>query len=59
MTLNRDAAKYEYTFFARSMMLCSNFMLRHQGGAEVKDLATYFKENFDTGSSEYAFMCTA
>ena len=59
MSLNRDAARYEYTFYSRAMMICANFCLRHQGGAEVKDLATYFKENFDTSSSEYSFMCTA
>jgi hypothetical protein len=59
MSLNRHAADYEYTFYSRAMMTCANFCTRHQGGAEVKDLATYFKENFDTSSSEYSFVCSA
>ena len=38
MGQNTDASRYEFIFNVRSMMLCSNFMLRFQGGAEVKDI---------------------
>ena len=38
MGQNKDASRYEFIFNARSMMLCANFMLRFQGGAEVKDI---------------------
>ena len=59
MSQNRSAAQYEYFFFGRSLMLCSNFMLRHQGGSEVKDVQTYFRETFDNSSAEYVFNTTA
>lgn len=56
---NSSASKYEFLFFSRALMLCSNFMLRHQGGAEVKDVMTYFRETFDQGSNDYAFVTSA
>ena len=57
---NSDATKYEYQFFIRSLMMCANFMLRHQGsGSEAKDVQTYFRETFDQGSGEFAFQTTA
>ena len=59
MGQNSDASKYEYLFFARSMYLCSNFMLRHQGGAEVKDVMTYFRETFDQSSNSFGLITTA
>ena len=59
MGQNTNAARYEFIFNARSMMLCSNFMLRFQGGAEVKDIQTYFRETFDQGSNDFGFVTSA
>lgn len=56
---NSDATKYEYQFYVRSLILCSNYLLRHQGGAEVKDVQTYFKETFDMSSDQFAYKATA
>ena len=46
-------------FYGRSLMLCSNFMLRSRGGSEVKDVQTYFEKTFDNSSPEYVFNTTA
>lgn len=60
MSLNSDATKYEYHFYVRSLMMCANFLVRHQGGAEVKDVQTYFKETFDqSDSGSFAYQATA
>ena len=59
MAQNRDATSYEYMFYARALMICSNFMLRHQGGSEVKDVQTYFRETYDQSSSEFVFKTVA
>jgi len=32
MTQNRDTAAYEFLFYGRCLILCSNFMLRHVPG---------------------------
>ena len=38
MSQNRDASAYELIFYARCLMLGSNFMLRHVSGQEIKDV---------------------
>lgn len=59
MGQNSEASRYEFIFNSRSLMLCANFMLRFQGGAEVKDIQTYFRETFDQSSNEFAFVTSA
>ena len=54
-----ESSRYEFIFNSRSLMLCSNFMIRFQGGAEVKDIQTYFRETFDQGSNDYGFVTSA
>ena len=34
-------------------------MLRHQSGSEIKDIFTYFRDQFDNSSPNYAFETTA
>lgn len=59
MTQNRSTAEFEFEFYSRCLMFCSNFMLRHQSGSEIKDIEVYFREQFDHGTAEYAFTTTA
>ena len=46
---------YESQFFARALIIGSHFYLRHRGGADVRDVQTYFRETYDQSSSEFGF----